>query len=80
MSLEQDEYVALASQCITLPTLLLVLVAKDEQLPAHEGWEQKKTPDLADSLVLENEQRIDVPLKSLSALNGNLTSFLRSKQ
>lgn len=33
MNLEQDEYVSQASQCITLLILLLVLAAKDEQLP-----------------------------------------------
>lgn len=32
MSVEQDECVHLALQCITLPTVLLVSVVKDEQL------------------------------------------------
>lgn len=39
MSPEQDDYVSLASQCITFPTLLLVPVAKDEQLPKTEVQE-----------------------------------------
>lgn len=33
MSVEQDECLHLALQCITLPTVLLVPVGKDEQLP-----------------------------------------------
>lgn len=43
MILEHNEHVPLASQRITLPTVLLVPVAKDEQLPKtavqemHEG-------------------------------------------
>lgn len=32
MNLEQDEYVSKAPQCIILLNLLLVLVAKDEEL------------------------------------------------
>lgn len=77
--------ISLASQCITLPTLLLVLVAKDERLPKTEFRkfmkdEKKKPTDLADCLFLEKEDRIHVLLKFLSELNSNLTSFLRSKQ
>lgn len=39
MSPEQHDYVSLASQCITLPTLSLALAAKDEQLPKTEVQE-----------------------------------------
>lgn len=36
MSSERDDYVSLATQCITFPTSLLVPVVKDEQLPKTE--------------------------------------------